>query len=314
MQKKHGGKGSHFEGWELGLVAVTIALFGTLLAVPLRVEPTEIPVPIADAKLVSRSREHDRALAAEIEPALAREVTNVAQGTELFDLRALGEAFRRYGAIESDGDGRDATRARQSLLEATERARAFGENRLVALRAFQLERFLRALHRWEGTGQQSEDLVGLGGPFLSLLSRNGWVKGRIIAMDDAVRATFFKRRWNELTGLTQPSFALSLDEYRVFFGFLLTHPNLVPAKGSSAADICRTADLWRLKKVDELGRIDPMFPTSLALGVLYFRLGRYAAAAQAFRDHLALGPDQPYALKAQNYLAAAVARAGAEPQ
>src|SRR5258708_25495847 len=49
-------------GWELGVVAVLIALSGVVLAVPLRVPPRDLPGPMADAKALrgtaERSEEH----------------------------------------------------------------------------------------------------------------------------------------------------------------------------------------------------------------------------------------------------------------
>jgi len=110
-----------------------------------------------------------------------------------------------------------------------------------------------------------------------------------------------------VTGLTDAPFALSLDEKRAFYAFLLEHPFVEGKQAMSAVDACRAADVWRLRKVEELGRIDPAYPYALARGVLFYRLGRYPSAAQAFRDHLST--DGRFGLRARNYLVAALARA-----
>ena len=44
-----------------------------------------------------------------------------------------------------------------------------------------------------------------------------------IVMDDLIRGIFFKRRWNQVTGISGPRTHF-LDEHRVFYAFLLTHP------------------------------------------------------------------------------------------
>jgi hypothetical protein len=187
-----------------------------------------------------------------------------------------------------------------------------GDEQLLGLRAYQEQLFVEEVRRWENTGKESDELAGLGGPFLDLVERNGWLKGRTIVMDDVVRGIFFKRRWNEVTGLSEEPFLLSLDEDRAFYAFLLTHPYAQNASGPSPRDVCRAVDQWRLRKVEDLARRDPSYPYLLARGVLFFRLGDHAAAEQAFRDHLAKG-DGSYALRARNYLAATVARASEGP-
>jgi hypothetical protein len=303
----------HFEGWEVGVVAISIALFGTLLAVPLKVPPEDVPLPLVDGKALSMTLDRERALALAIVPALERELEQPSGGTELYDLRAFGEEFRAYGRIEASGDTYTVVRARQRLVEAVTRARALGDDKLSGLRAYQQKLFLNEVRRWENSGRESDELAGLGGPFVALVSRNGWLTGRAIQMDDALRGVFFKRRWNEVTGLTAAPYELSLDENRLFYAFLLAHPYVERTERMSPKDVCRVADQWRLRKVEELGRLDPQYPYTLARGVLFYRLGRYPAAVQAFRDYLVAPNGAGYALRARNYLAAANARAVEEP-
>jgi hypothetical protein len=315
MAGKKGGVERHFEGWEAGLVAVVIALTGVFLAVPSRVAPEDVPSPLVDGKLLSAAFDRERALAASIAPALENELMDPTHGTKLYDLRAFGEAFRAYGRAEASTDEvYEIIRVRQTLLESVARARLLGDDKLLALRAYQRQLFLAELERWENSGRPSEELVGLGGKFLAIAARDGWLeKGRAVSMDASLRGIFFKRRWNEVTGLTQPPFLPSLDEQRAFYAFLLEHPFVEGRENLSADEACRSADRWRLRKVEELGRIDPSYPYALARGVLFYRLGRYPAAAQAFRDHLTASTDGRYALRAKNYLVAAVARASEEP-
>jgi hypothetical protein len=65
----------------------------------------------------------------------------------------------------------------------------------------------------------------------------------------------------------------------------------------------------RLKKIDEIAAIDPAYPSELARGVIFYKLGRVLLAVESFRQHLDEHPDGPHALRAQNYLRAALGRA-----
>jgi hypothetical protein len=312
MVGKKGGVGRHLEGWEAGLVAVVIALAGVLLVVPLRVAPRDLPLPIVDGKALSAALERERALAAAVVPSLEGEISHPAEGTTLYDLRAFGEAFRAYGRAEVSDDVYAVVRARQKLAESLARARALGDDKVLGLRAYQKELFLRELERWETSKRPSNELAELGGKFAATATREGWLEGRELAMAPSLRGIFFKRRWNEVTGLGESQFALTLDEQRAFYAFLLEHPFVEGKENASAAEACRAADQWRLRKIEELGRLDPAFPYALARGVVFYRLGRYPAAAQAFRDYLGSPTDGRYALRARNYLLAALASANEE--
>jgi hypothetical protein len=313
MMRKKGGPLRHFEGWEVGIVAVAIALAGTLLAVPLPVSPRDVPVPLADGKILSATIDRERGQAATIARALEEERGRTSGTSELYDLRAFGQEFRAYGVAEASGDTYAVVRARQKMLEAVARARGVGDDKLVALRGFQQQLFLAELRKWENSGVSSEELTGLGGGFLDLARQSGWLVGKTIVMDDLVRGVFFKRRWNQVTGISGSTYAISLDEHRVFYAFLLLHPYVEGRHGLSAKDVCRAADRWRLRKVEELAQLDASYPYVLARGVLFYRLERYPEAAQAFRDYLAAAQDGSYVLRARNYLVTAAARATEEP-
>ena len=98
MKGKKGGLARHLQGWEAGLVAVVIAALGTLLAVPLRVPPEDVPLPLVDGRALTATLAHDRALSAAVVPRLLQEQANPGEVAELFDLRALGQELRAYGA------------------------------------------------------------------------------------------------------------------------------------------------------------------------------------------------------------------------
>ena len=268
MKGKKGGLARHLQGWEAGLVAVVIAALGTLLAVPLRVPPEDVPLPLVDGRALTATLAHDRALSAAVVPRLLQEQANPGEVAELFDLRALGQELRAYGSAEASGDPYQLVRARRALVTAVTRARGLGDDRLLGLRSYQSELFLAELVRWENSGTVSEELVGLAGPFAQLAHRQRWLEGRTLVLDDVIRRIFWKRRWNEITGLTGAPFALSLDENRAFYAFLLTHPFLEAETAEDAREACTRIDLWRLRKVEELARFDPSYPYALSRGVL----------------------------------------------
>ena len=313
MMRKKGGPLRHLEGWEAGVVAVVIALLGALLAVPLPVAPRDVPLPLVDGQALSRTLDREASQAASIARALEQDRDGAPGSGGLFDLRAFGQEFRGYGTAEVSGDTYAVVRARQKLLEAVARARRLGDDKLAALRAYQKELFLSELRQWENGRSSSPELTGLGGGFLDLAGQSGWLSGRTIVMDDRVRGILFKRRWNQVTGVSGPEYAISLDEHRTLYAFLLAHPYVEGRQGLDAKGACRAADQWRLRKIEELARLDPSYPYALARGVLFYRLGRYPDAAQAFRDYLAVSEDGRYWLRARNYLAMASERAAIEP-
>lgn len=304
----------HLEGWQPGLLAIGIALSGALLGLPRATTPEDLPSPAVDERTLAKTLEEDRERASRLAPELEREVSGGGP-TTLYDLRALGQAIRDFGLADSaeDRDERIVS-AKQDLGKALLRARPLGEDRLLALRAYEAGLFLRAVREWEETRVESEDLKALGGPFLAMLERNGWLEGGRIVPNQAIRTILFKLRWNELTGLTQGPFAMTLDEQRAFYRFLLDHPSTL-AKGTASGKLAETraVDQWRLRKVEELAQIDPSYPHEMARGVLLYRLGAHLAAAQAFRDHLADRKDGWHTLRVRNYLEAALDRAALDP-
>jgi tetratricopeptide (TPR) repeat protein len=267
------------------------------------------------------------------------------------DVRELGSAFRAFGVADVNPRRTDAEIlvARKRVLDAAGPALAQGDEAVLRLRAYQLRSFLQALRRWEATGEESDELRELGGDFVGLLRKSGWLVGggrgaraaERIAMGDAVLGVLFKKRWNAITGVHRSPFDPTLDEERALFGFLLSHPiSTSPAAAQLGADVAtdspvvaegeqdgarlraaaafaaaqerRGQEQYRLKKIEELSALDPAYPRDLARGVVLYRLGKYLPAVEAFRRHLERSPDGSYALRARNYLRAALGRAREE--
>lgn len=306
--RQRGWLHQHLDGWQAGAAALLVAASAVFLAVPRAVEPTEIPVPVIDHAALSETMARDDALARFAE----QEVLDV-------DIRSVGRELRRFNRAAARGSRQDVAVARREVLTATRRALHRDERELLALRAYQMKRFVAALNHWTRTGEISQDLEELGGAFLELARLSRWCsgKGRALLPSEAVLRTFFKKRWNEITAVRGGPFALTLDEDRTRYGFLLRFP-MAPHKArlpSTPIDETRRRlheGRLRLEVVERLGHRDPFYPAALARGALLFRQGQYHAAAEAFRQHLATSPDGPRSLRAQNYLKAALDRARQE--
>jgi hypothetical protein len=283
-----------------------------MLAVPRPVDPTELPDPAVSPQALEQAARAEDALAARAEAEAARDERLD------FDVRTLGSAIRAYGLADVEGDDRTVTAARQRVADAAKLARAHGDEPLRKLRAYQLRAFLRALRAWEATGAEPAELRELGGPFVTMAGRNGWVSGGRLRLDDAVRRAMFKKRWNDLALTYGPGFDLALDEQRALYRFLLRYPPRTdpgdagprPFYKRDAGDRAVIAAYqYQLHKVEELAAIDPAYPADLARGVVLYRLRHYGAARELFSRWLDAHPDGPYTLRAQNYLRAALGHA-----
>jgi hypothetical protein len=278
------GFARHFVGYELGLLSVGIALAGSALAIPRASEPSELPLPVVDRTQI-RLREHqDQEAAARAESA----------GLS-FDVRAVGEGIRMLGRALAHGDDTshylNDVRARAHDVLQTE-----GAEPLLRLRAIQTRYFLDALHAFERGAGESADLSELAGDFLSHARRVGWLdaNGHCV-LDESERRVLFALRWAELVGARElVPLSPTLDEWRVYYRFLLTHPDTALAFASP--------DALRIGYATALARKDPSYPVDLARGVLFYRAGDLTSAASALRRHLAAHADGPYALLARNYL------------
>ncbi len=290
------GIARHLEGWQPGFLAVLLAGSMAILAVPRSVEPTDLPLPMADARQLRQVSEADDAAA-----------RSVLQTSLDADVRALGSLLRAFGKADAVRDDAMLVQLRSRIVPAVARARAQGDAPLVALRAFQMKAFLREVARFVATGEASDELIELGGPFADVLVRNAWCTGAhpcVMRMGEHALRVAFKRRWNEISGLSGGPFDLSLDEQRAFYQFLLQHP---PDRNQrSKSDEIELAYL--LKKVDELHALDASYPRNLARGILQFRKGDFRRSAEHFSAHLEAAPEGPWTIRTQNHLRAALER------
>lgn len=306
------------EGRWLASIPIGIGLVVLALMMPHATEPDSIPLPAVDhravARVVAADDAHARAVSSEPLPS---------------DIRNVGSAFRALNAAEASGA--DAVQMSESrrLLDLAIREvvqRPTTDDDLLALRAFQMTSFLDALRHWEASGESSNDLIELSGNFIHRSTDAGWVEDRHLIMTEDERRVAFKTVWNAAVGVDKrDAFAITLDEQRLLYAFYLTHPHPIDSRRASlrierrdatTRDACdrvnaeerRQAELWRVDKIRKLAAIDPSYPASYAMGVAFFRAGRFDLSAEAFNTFLSAHPDGPYALRARNHLKAALAR------
>jgi hypothetical protein len=253
--------------------------------------PTTLPLPRVDHAEARRSATEERELATRTE----------AEGLP-FAVRAVGEAIRSHGRASAHGD--DTT---HTLEDIRTRVRVVLEANqtplLLRLRAVQTRYFLTALSQFERDKKVRAELDELGGDFLAHARENGWLDARgELLPDEATVRVLFRLYWADLIGRRSVfPFAPSLNEWRIYYRFLLQHPErgaghtVTPAPSAEAT----TA---RLRLAVALGAKDPDYPTDMARGLLLFQLGETEAAAIAYRRQLGKHEGGPYALLARNYL------------
>ena len=288
-----------------------------LLMMPRSAPPEDIPLPQLDGLALRAIVKDDAARAAD-----ARK--NRLPG----DVLAVGTALRALNKAQAANNADETGSARLVLddalrgLGAREPKAVFEQ--LKTLRALQLEEFLAEVERFESTGQQTPDLLELGGGFVERMAGAGWVEGHHVLLDDTARRAAFKLVWTATLGVDRiPELAVALDEQRAIYTLYLARPHVPESqrtsfhamrRNASDAAECATvaskerlaAELWRAEKIRKLGEIDQAYPTSYALGVAYYRAGRYDESLSAFRSWLDRHPDGPLALRARNHLKAAL--------
>jgi hypothetical protein len=298
----------------LALVPVATAAVLGMLLVPRHVPPESIPFPVADGRALAAAAAADRRLAE-----AAR--TGPLPGS----VRALGSSVREFHTLEARaGDGNALSRLRTKVDQELAEAFAAGEEPLLELRAAQLEAFLDEVRRFEATGEESAELQALAGGFVRAMTVEGWCEGHALLPREAELRVMFKQMWNAFLGLEHRApFVPSLDELRVFYAFSLAHAHPSRAMRDALAAARRGAvderackavaeaermavEARRLDHVKSIAAIDPAYPADFALGVASYRHGDYAASAASLRRWLEGHPDGPLALRAQNYLRAAV--------
>lgn len=271
----------HLEGWPLGIGVVGAATLTALLAVPRPVEPDFVPLPLIDREQQLLEVSVERARAERAKAGLPLEV------------RAVGEALRRFGKAAADGAAlaRQLSAQLRRLVDvALER---HGAERLLELRALQAELFAAAIAH--GDARAERELEELGGRVYTATAERGWLK---TPLDPRELEALFRVYWGETLGLVQKQpFAPTLNEWRVYYRFLLSRP-----LGEGAA---RKGDVQlQLSYVAALARHDQDYPAQLARGVLFYQQAAFSDAAAELRAHLERHPDGPWTLRARNHLAA----------
>ncbi len=280
---RRAGFARHFAGYELALGTLGMVLTCALLALPRASIPLTLPLPHIDRAEARRGIQAERELAAHAE----------ANGLP-FEIRAVGESIRRLGRRAAQGEDqaheRDDMRTRVKVV-----ADANAVPKLLELRAIQTEFFLAALRDFARTGKPSADLAELGGDFVAQAQKSGWLDARReFVGDESALRTLFHVRWTELIekrGIFP--FSPTLNEWRIYYRFLLEHPQQHAAAGE---------DDLRLRAVVALAHKDPDYPLDLARGYLYYRLGDNEASASAYRRYLGVREDGAYAARARNHL------------
>jgi len=289
----------HLQGYELGLLTVGMVLTFSLLALPRASRPATLPLPRIDRAQALRSNERER------------ELSSQAETTGLpYELRAVGEAIRHYGHSLNQGldTGHDIDDLRERMKAVTAKGQA---SLLLSLRAVQTQYFLRALAQFEREGKPNSELEELGGDFLRHARDNGWfAKDGRFSADEATRRVLFQLHWADLIDKRSSfPFAPTLNDWRLYYRFLLLHPEL---SHTSLSEPESGADVARVRVISALSRKDPDYPAFFARGYLFDRLGDPGAAAAAYRAHLGQHESGPYALLARNYLIDTLQRAGSE--
>lgn len=310
-----GGSGNG--GRALALVPVLVMVTLAALLFPRSVPPSDFPLPQPDGRALAEMSLREAGYAASAEVGLSD------------DTRVLGTRLRAFNRLQATADDETSVIAGRAALNHA--IVAVFERRpaeLKLLRAAQVRLFLRAVDDFEATGAESDELIDLGGTFVSRLRDVGWITGHTVLPDAIVRAALFKLTWNATLNLTSDAtLDLSLDELRSVYAFYILHPHpgdarrpgLAAARASAHASKSPSAceelrfseataiEAWRLDKVRKLGALDPEYPTAFAVGVGLYHQRKYAASAESFRDWLRAHPTGPLALRAQNHLKAAIA-------
>jgi hypothetical protein len=274
----------HLDGWPIGMWVVSVCVLTALLVVPRSVRPGLVPPPVIDR------------LAQRREQALEADRAERARAGLPLEVRSVGEAFRRYGRAAFAEPELVPQRARQLQRLASEAAARAGVDRLLELRALQEELLADALRG--RPAQPPPDAVELAGGLLAAGLARGWFAVPPDGVDEAELGTLFRQYWANALGLgARHPFAPSLNEWRVYYRFMLGRP--IPEPPERDGDLQR-----RLGYVAALSQHDQTYPAALARGILLYERGALAESAAELRAHLERSPDGPWSLRARNHLAA----------
>lgn len=280
----------HVEGWQVAFVLTVCAAAPTLLAIPHATISREIPLPIVDRAEQRRVAQRDRELA---------------EGALPYETRAIGDAFRRFGALRARGE---QTAAQWILNDVQQAVRTVQQDNqlqpLLRLRAVQAQLFVAATDRLRVTSppDSDPDVLELGGEFMKEARAAGWLGPQgLRATRDELR-TWFVIRWNMLTQLTQePLFAASLNDWRCYYAFLLRDDHVPP--DVPWGDVLS----YRAQVLGALAQKDPDYPFNLGHGLLSCQAGDYTTCSDLLLRHLRQSPNGPWSLRAQATLKVAAA-------
>lgn len=208
-------------------------------------------------------------------------------------IRRAGERVRRLGAAlwtERSGSPllefpyriESAHTASIELVREFDALRAEGLSAdLIRLRAVQSERFVRAVRRFEETGELSRELVELGGDFVEV-ARDSWIRdGRFVFSDRDLRL-LYRVRFGHLTGTHgQGQFGPSRDELLYYHSLFLLHP---PGADAQARRI------YQLNIASRLEQLEPSYPAPLVRALLLLEQEQPEAALQALSAVKKTGP------------------------
>ena len=284
-----------FEGWQAGLVAVVVAFVGALLLVPRSVEPTDLP------------RLHlDRAALAEARGRL--ELRRAAPAPDDLQAQLFEARYRALGRAENAAQEGAPDDAAAALVEVAHGFRASDQAAYVATRDRLSAAFVDAALAWIRGGMDSAPLVELAGPFERSFESVGWTREALAkepGLDLALLA-LFERRYRKITLPDDPLLAPDPFAERALSALMLAHP---PRRSVASAQPEETAVLdgaLMLRRLDDVAKLAPEYPTLFAKGIVLYRMGRYEAAAGAFDQYLSANPRGLYRLRAINHLRAAV--------
>lgn len=276
-------------GFWPSLVVVLVGGLAYALLLPPPVEEPEIPLPVVDRGLERRRLELER-----------RRAQAARRDALPFEVRAAGEAFRRFGLDSVRADAKVAENRLVALRRKIGTAlRQYGSEPVLRLRALQGELFLKALEHFRTGSSPGLELLELGGNFAQKARDSGWLdRDGSLLFNPNERLTLFRIRWTELAGLRKnPAFSPTLNELRIYYRALLTLPE---------GALPRERSQNQLRYVEAFARLEPDYPGGLARGAVLLRLGDKPGAQRELTAHLARFPDGPWALRARSYLRTAL--------
>jgi hypothetical protein len=215
-----------------------------------------------------------------------------------FEIRAVGERFRQIGRSVRAGNALTLDVQSRYREQVTNALKTNASELLLRLRAIQTELFVLALSAYEHEGLENDDLKDLGGDVLEIAKERHLIKAvspkrhrpiRVLLDDDERRAIFLLR-WTDLAGLSDT------PDFRLAPSWILLASQMrlrAPVSKLGAAE---------LKVIERVATVDPDYPSAVAKGIVFAKLGDYAAAAESFRQYVELHPDAPYTNRAKNHL------------